>query len=265
MKKTVIAIIMIMMVSGILLAGGNRASGGMTIKPGVLQVGMEIGYPPMEYLAADGKTPVGFDVDMAKAIGQKLGLQVEFVDTAWDGIFSAVDTSKFDCIISSVTITEARQRAHNFSKPYIQNTLAIVVPKNAGFTVRSPQDLGGLRVAYQDETTADYYMADLIAGGLRTQVFEYEKVMYCFDELRLGRVDVIITDLLVAYEYLARSPDLDIVWQGGEEEFGICMKKGNDALTNAINGALDDLFADGTMLRISNNIFGMDLVSAVRR
>ena len=82
--------------------------------------------------------------------------------------------------------------------------------------------------------------------------------------MKLGRVDAIMTDLLVAYEYVARSDQFEIVWQGGEEEFGICLKKGNNALTDALNKALDELFADGTMLRISNDIFGMDLVSAVR-
>jgi polar amino acid transport system substrate-binding protein len=220
----------------------------------------------MEYLDADGKTPIGFDVEMAKAIAKKLNLEVEFVDTAWDGIFAAVDTKKFDAIMSSVTITEARLGAHNFSKPYIQNTLAIVMPRNSTRNVSDPWDLAGLGVAYQDETTSDYYMADLAAEGLKFTPYEYDKVMYCFDELRLGRVDAIMTDLLVAFEYVGRSDQYVIVWQGGEEEFGVCMKKGNDALTTAINGALDELFNDGTMLRISQDIFnGMDLVSAVRR
>jgi polar amino acid transport system substrate-binding protein len=165
-----------------------------------------------------------------------------------------------------VTINDARLAAHNFSKPYIQNTLAIVLPKGSSRVVRSPSDLAGMGVSYQEETTSDDFMSDLAAAGLRFTPYEYDKVMYCFDELRLGRVDAIVTDLLVAYEYVgqANSP-FEIVWQGGEEEFGICMKKGNDALTTAINNALDSLFTDGTMLRISNNVFGMDLVSAVRK
>jgi len=195
-----------------------------------------------------------------------MGLEVKFVDTAWDGIFAAVNTNKFDCIISSVTINPARQMAHNFSKPYIQNTLAVVLPKNSKFKVRSPQDLVGLGVAYQEETTSDDYMTNLAEKGLQFTPYEYDKVMYCFDELRLGRVDAIMTDLLVAYEYLARSDFYEIVWQGGEEEFGVCMRKGNDDLTKAIDKALDELFADGTMLKISKEIFdGMDLVTPVRR
>ena len=266
MKKFVLTIFIVLVVTGIVFAGGNKQSGGLTLKPGVLSIGMEIGYPPMEYLADDGKTPIGFDVEMGKAIAAKMGLQAEFVDTAWDGIFAGVNTSKYDCIMSSVTINEARLAAHNFSKPYIQNTLAIVLPKNSSLRVRTPQDLAGLGVGYQEETTADDYMSDLAAAGMNFTPYEYDKVMYCFDELQLGRIDAIMTDLLVAYEYISRPNNpYEIVWQGGEEEFGICMKKGNDALTKAINDAIDALFADGTMLRISNQIFGMDLVSAVRK
>ena len=109
-------------------------------------------------------------------------------------------------------------------------------------------------------------MTDLAEKGMKFTPYEYDKVMYCFDELKLGRVDVIVTDLLVAYEYVGRADSpFKIVWEGGDEEFGICMRKGNDALTEAINKALDELFADGTMLKISQDVFGMDLVSAVRK
>ena len=109
-------------------------------------------------------------------------------------------------------------------------------------------------------------MTDLAEQGMQFTPREYDKVMYCFDELKLGRVDVIMTDLLVAYEYVGRADSpFKIVWTGGEEEFGICMRKGNDALTAAINEALGELFDNGTMLNISKIIFGMDLVSAVRK
>jgi polar amino acid transport system substrate-binding protein len=109
-------------------------------------------------------------------------------------------------------------------------------------------------------------MTQLAEGGMAFTPYEYDKVMYCFNEMTLGRVDAIMTDLLVAYEYVGRANSpFEIVWTGGEEEFGICMKKGNNALTEAVNKALDELFNDGTMLKISNQIFGMDLVSAVRK
>ena len=267
MKKAILAVCVILLTNGVLFAGGSKDSGGLTIKQGVLMIGMEVGYPPMEYFDDDGKTPIGFDVEMGKAIAEKMGLKPQFVDTAWDGIFAGVNTGKYDCIMSSVTINPVRLQAHNFSKPYVSNTLAMVVLKGSSVSARTPMETTGLDVAFQSETTSDFYMEELAAGGLRYTPRRYEKVMYCFDELKLGRVDVIVTDLLVAYDYIAPADSpFQMVWTSDDpEQFGICMKKGNDALTDGINRALEELFNDGTMLKISNKIFGMDLVTSARQ
>jgi ABC-type amino acid transport substrate-binding protein len=107
-------------------------------------------------------------------------------------------------------------------------------------------------------------MEELGAGGLRYTPRRYDSMIQCFNELELGRVDVVVTDLLVAYEFVSSvASPFEIVWQSGEDEkFGVCMKKGNDALTAAINQALNELWADGTLLRISRDTFGMDLVTS---
>jgi polar amino acid transport system substrate-binding protein len=266
MKKAVLSVFVVLLALGVLFTGCTKKSDGLTINKGVLSIGMEIGYPPMEYYDADGKTPIGFDVDMGKAIAAKMGLEAKFIDTSWDGIFAGVDAGKYDCIMSSVTINPARQAAHNFSKPYISNTLAMVLLKGSSITARSPEECTGLDVAFQSDTTSDFYMEELAEEGLKYTPRRYEKVMYCFDELKLGRVDVIVTDLAVAIDYVnvADSP-FETVWVSPEPEiFGICIKKGNDALTDAIDKALNDLFNDGTMQRISQNIFTADLVSMAR-
>jgi len=266
-KIVVLAVLVSLVLAVSVYAGGKKETGGLTIKPGVLLIGMEIGYPPMEYYDNDGKTPIGFDVEMGKAIAAKLGLKAEFIDVAWDGIFAGVETNRYDAIMSSVTITPARIAAHNFSKPYIANTLAMVLLKGSNISARSPEACSGLDVAFQADTTADFYMEELAAKGLKYNPRRYEKVMNCFDELKLGRVGVILTDLLVAYDYIApaNSP-FEIVWKSPDPEvFGICMKKGNDALTTAIDKALLEMFNDGTMLKISNQIFGMDLVTEARQ
>lgn len=99
-----------------------------TIKDGVLMVGMEVGYPPMEYLDDDGLTPIGFDVELSAKIGELLGLKVEIVNTAWDGIFAALDKGEFDLIMSSVSITPDRQEKFILTEPYISNKIVLVVP-----------------------------------------------------------------------------------------------------------------------------------------
>ena len=95
--------------------------------PGVLSVGADIGYPPMEYYDNDGRTPIGFDIDVGKEIAALLGLDYVVIDTAWDGIFAGVERGDYDCIISSVSITPARQQVYLLTDPYIANALCIVV------------------------------------------------------------------------------------------------------------------------------------------
>jgi polar amino acid transport system substrate-binding protein len=111
LKKAVIPVVLLVMV----FAGcQKKENNSLTIKPGVLTVGMDIGYPPMEH-RDDSGNPVGFDIEMANAIAAKLGVSVEFIDTAWDGIFAGVDKGEYVCFISSVTITDARLAALNFT------------------------------------------------------------------------------------------------------------------------------------------------------
>ncbi|MDR2370541.1 MAG: ABC transporter substrate-binding protein [Treponema sp.] len=251
------------------LCGRNKQSGGLTMKAGVLTVGMEIGYPPMEYFDVDGKTPMGFDVDLAKGLAAKMGLQVEFVDTAWDGIFAGVDTGKYDCIISSVTYTEERAQKFNFTKPYVANSQLLVVRKDAAVKPKSMEEIKGLRLTYQAETTSDTMATEWIERtGSKVEVFEYDKVMNCFDELTLNRVDVILVDSVVAAEYLSRpnNPYEITAEVSNDEVLAVCLKKGNSALTDALNKALDELWADGTLKSISQKVFGTDvvLVSSVR-
>ena len=100
-----------------------------TIEDGKLLVGMEIGYPPMEYMDDSGLVPMGFDVDLSYALGELLGVEVELVNTAWDGIFAGLDKDQYDMIISGVSITPDRQEAYEMTEPYISNKLVIVTKK----------------------------------------------------------------------------------------------------------------------------------------
>lgn len=238
---------------------------GLTLKEGALQVGMEIGYPPMEYLAEDGVTAVGFDVEVANELAARLGLKAELVDTAWDGIFASLDSNRYDVIISAVSITAARQENYNLTKPYIANKLVLVVAKD--LPIKSPDDLAGYRVAVQTETTADEFMKKKMEAGLGVgDYFVYDKIIQCFEELKLGRVDAVLVDSVVAAYYLgADAEKFSIVWENTEgEPMGLCLKKGNDALTQAIESALDTMFADGTMAKIATKYFGYDTTAGVR-
>jgi polar amino acid transport system substrate-binding protein len=238
---------------------------GLTIKEGVLTVGVEIGYPPMEYYDIDGQTLIGFDIDLTRSLAERLGLQVEYIDTAWEGILASLDTNRYDIAIN-ITILPERQNRYNFTEPYIDSSITIVTLKGSHFKIENPEDIAGYSVCYQSDTTAQYFIERLSEQGIGFTSYSYDKILNCFDDLTLGRVDLIVVDNIVAFDYAGKEDSpFEVVWQGPSDEYiGICLKKGNDALTNALNNALDELFDNGTMLQISQKIFNRDLVSSVR-
>lgn len=242
---------------------GSGTEGAPTLKDGVLMVGMEIGYPPMEYFDTDGSTPIGYDVEVAQAVADYLGLDLEIVDTAWDGIFAGVKTDKYDCIISSVSITEDRLKEFNITRPYVSNHTVLIVPNESD--IDSLEALNGHSTAVQAETTSDDYMKEH-GTELGVELFQYDKVMNCFDDLKTGRTDSVFTDSVVASYYLGDdAASYKTVWENDElEPIGVCLKKGNDALTEKIEEALDAIYKDGTLGEIAVKHFGSDLTEGLR-
>ena len=218
------------------------------MQDGVLTVGMEIGYPPFEDFAEDGTTPIGYDVDFAKALGEKLGVTVNFVNTAWDGIFQGIGVN-YDCVISAVTITEERKASMLFSEPYINNYQAIVVTKDFAGSIASFLDLDGMAIAVQKETTSDILMSDYVStGSIDATISANEKVTTCFTQLENGEVDAVVVDSTVADGYLASNPDKFIkIFQDESEpeQFGVAVALDNTPLQAAINDAIAKLTAEG--------------------
>ena len=277
MKKVIALLLTAGMTMGILAGCGEAASeaapaettattdaasdaasdaGYTTIKDGVLMVGVEIGYPPMEYFDEDGATPIGFDMEYAQALADEMGLQLEIVDTAWDGIFAGVATDKYDVILSCVSWTEGRNEEYNLSKTYVANAPVVVVPNDSD--IADIADLEGKSVAVQMETTADYLIQEKIAEGMNTDLRQYEKVINAFDEIKAGRVDAVCTDSVVAAYYLGdEASNYKTVWQSPEKEpICMCLKKGNDALQAALEDALAKLRENGKLAEISMKYFG---------
>jgi len=242
----------------------KQNSGGMTIINGILSTGVEIGYPPMEYYNADGNL-TGFDIELARALAEKLKMDINFIDTSWDGILAGLDTGRYDMAVN-VTVLPERQRRFNFTKPYLDSSMTIVSLKNSTVSIRTPEDIKGLRVSYQNETTAQYFADRLRRQGINFYTFSYEKIINCFDDLKLGRLDLIIVDNIVSANYAsAENSPFEIIWQGPSGEYiAICLKKGNDALTAMLDEALDELLKDGTLPNISYRFFGQDLVTPAR-
>jgi polar amino acid transport system substrate-binding protein len=251
----------------VLFVGCAKSRRFLTIEKDVLSVGVEIGYPPMEYYDTDG-SPAGFDIELTKALADKLKLQVNFIDTAWDSILAGLDTGRYDIAVN-ITILPERQKKYNFTKPYINSFIVIVTRKDSQVKIDKAEDIAGNRVAFQGNTTAQYYSESLNNRGVKFTSFSYDKIVNCFDDLKLGRVDFVAVDNIVACYYLAKENSVfEIAWvdsQNGSEELyeksseeliAFCLKKGNDALTSALNKALDELIADGAVREISYRYFG---------
>lgn len=230
------------------------------ISNGVLTVGVEAAYPPFEYYAEDGTTIIGFDADVAAAIAEELGLELQFVDTAWDTIFQGCGVN-YDVVISAACINEERKQYVDFSDPYISNYQAIVVPADSDLTFAALTDLSGYSVSMQKETNSDIILRNLMDTGSVTNCVSVtnEKVTTCFEQLANGEVDVILCDSTVADGYVAKEPDVyKIAYVDSDEveNFGIAMKKGDTVMAAAINQALQNLKDSGFLDECQTKWFG---------
>ncbi len=232
-----------------------------TINDGYLTVGMEIGYPPFESYADDGTTPIGLDVDLAKEIADRLGLEAKFINTSFDGILQGIGTN-YDCAISAVTINEGRKKSCLFSDPYIDNYQSIVIKKGSKDKYESLNDLDGKSVALQKETTSDELLEDLTGKGtISCKKVAQEQVTTCFTQLANGEIDAVLCDSSVAEGYVSKDPDsYEIAFQDktSPEQFGVAMAKSDTQLQTAVNEALAEIEKSGTLQDIRNKWFGAE-------
>lgn len=229
------------------------------MKEGTLAIGCEIGYPPFEDFANDGVTPVGYDIDFGKALGEKLGLEIVIINTAWDGIFQGIGVN-YDVVISAVTITDERKETMDFSAPYIDNYQAVVLRTDSDKKIDSFQDLDGFAIAVQKETTSDILISDYVStGSLNCTLAQNEKVVTCFTQLDNKEIDAVVVDSTVADGQVGKNPDkykIAYLDKSEAEQFGVAIKKGNSALQSAINKAVSELKAEGFFKESTKYWFG---------
>jgi polar amino acid transport system substrate-binding protein len=234
-----------------------------TIDSKYLTIGIDDSYPPMEY-KDDQSNTIGFDIDLAKEVAKRLGKEAKFVSTAWDGIFQSLNTKKFDCIISSVSMTTERLGNYEFTKAYIANSQMIVV-KPDNNSINKAEDLAGKNVGCQVSTTANESADKLIEKGIKFELKTYDQVIQPFSDMKAGRIEAIIVDEVVGQYYIGQDKAnfKAAAAKLTNEPIGVCLKKGNTALRDKIQKALDEMVADGTMKTISVKWFGTDLTSNI--
>lgn len=276
-KVTSIVLAALMLVSVLAMSSCKKAdssstpkatistASGDTLKDGEMSIGIDNTYPPMEYVDPESGNNIGFDIDLSKEIANRLGKKVKFIPTQWDGIFQALNTDKFDAIISSVSMSDERLQNFEFTKPYIANAQMIVV-KNGDKSIKSANDLKGKTVGCQLGTTANdsaTYLQE--TSKINFTLKTYDSVMDTFSDMKAGRLQAIIVDEVVGEYYIKQDSK---TFQAASvnltnEPIGGCFKKGNTVLKNEVQQAIDEIIKDGTMKKISQKWFGKDLTSNI--
>ncbi len=212
-----------------------------TVQAGKLVMCTNAEFPPYEF--HDANEIVGIDVEICRAIAEKLGLELEIEDIAFDSIIPEVVSGKADMGAAGMTVTEDRKQNVDFSDTYAHASQVIIVREDS--EVAGPDDLAGKIVGVQQGTTGDIY----ISGDLGDDAVErYSKGMEAVQALSQSKIDAVVIDGEPAKQYVKEVSGLKILDDSyTDEDYAIAVKKGNTALVEAINGALAELKSDGTL------------------
>ena len=211
---------------------------------GTLTMATNAYFPPYEYY--DGQDVIGIDADIAQAIADKLGLKLKIEDMEFDSIITAVSTGKADLGLAGMTVTPDRQKNVDFSDSYATGIQSVIVKEDS--TIAKIDDLKGKKIGVQLSTTGDIYATDDYG---KDAVVQYNKGNDAVMALTQGQVDAVIIDNEPAKSYVAANKGLKILdTEYATENYAACIAKDNTGLTKAVNKALAELKADGTLQKI---------------
>lgn len=228
------------------------------LNDGYLTIGTEASYLPFENQEEDGSF-VGYDMDLAQALADKMGVKVKIINTGFEGILNGIGTN-YDCVISAVTINDERKAMVSFSEAYIDNYQAVVVSADSTLTVSSLLDLEGKTLAYQKGTTSSAIIDRYTSTGTYQNVTAVgsESVATCFTSITTGEVQCALVDSTVANAYVSKYPDkYKVIFTDTTEpeQFGVAMGKDNAALVTAVNAAIAELKSEGFFEKATNYWF----------
>lgn len=224
---------------------------------GSIIVAMEGTWAPWTYHDEDDNL-VGYDVEVSQNIAEKLGVEVEFIEGAWDGLLAGLDAGRYDIMVNGVGVTEERAEKYNFSTPYAYNKTAVIVRGDYD-EISSMEDLKGKKTA---NTISSTYAAQAEAYG--ATVTGVDDLNQTIELLLSKRIDATLNAEVVFNDYKKEHPDSNIkiaTYSDQVEEIAIPIRKGDDTVTllEAVNDALDEMAKDGTLTELSEKYFGMDI------
>jgi len=240
-----------------LLAAVTIVGCGSGSDDNTLRVGTEGTYSPFSFQGTDGKL-TGSDVEIAQAVGAKLGKQVEFVQTPWDAIFAGLEAKRFDLVANQVTINDERKAKYDLSEPYTVSE-GVIVTRADDTTITSLADLRGKTTA--QSATSNWAQVARDAGA---NVEAVEGFVQAVQLLKDGRVDATVNDTLAVAEYQKTRSDSAVKIAGttGDTSEQAFAARKDSGLIADVNRALDELRADGTLKQISDKYFGSDVSGA---
>lgn len=219
-----------------------------------LKMGIEAAYPPFNNKDASGQV-VGFDKDIGDALCAKMKAECTVVTSDWDGIIPALNAKKFDFLISSLSITDERKGAVDFTEPYYSNKLQFIAPKNVDFKI-DKDSLKGKVIGTQRSTLAATWLEDTYGSDIDLKLYDGQENAYL--DLTSGRVDAILADKYANYDWLKTDAGKNYEFKGDpvveSDKIGIAVRKG-DPLREKLNAALKEIVADGTYKKINDKYF----------
>ena len=216
--------------------------------------------PPFEFTGKDG--PAGFDIELMQRIAGKLGREwrlVPYKGSDFNGIFAGLDDDSFDCVASGTTITPGRQAVADFCAPYAVSGQSLVVDRTRHPAVRGTADLKSLVIGVQKGNTSQPVAEKLVAEGraARVRVYAYDEIEKALDDLSSRGCDAFMKLAPVTHWFVRSRPRLAVVQTGITREIlGVCVRKGDTALRQAIDAAQAELIRDGTVAALIRQWLG---------
>ncbi|WP_026378580.1 amino acid ABC transporter substrate-binding protein [Agromyces italicus] len=224
-------------------------------KAGTLTVATEGTYPPFTYHEGGAGELIGYDVEVAEAVADKLGLEIAFEETQWDAIFAGLDAGRFDVIANQVSINPDREESYLFSTPYTVSP-SVVVVNEGDDSISSFDDLKGKTTA--QSLTSNFYQLAVDAGANVEAVEGWAQAVALLEQ---GRVDATVNDKLTYLDYMKQTPDakLAVAAETDPAESALTFTKDKTALVKAVDEALAELREEGVLAELGEKYFGEDV------
>lgn len=266
MKKFLALALTMMLLLGLVACGGNTTSTPATSSPaasapaseaastpaatgskieqiqaaGKLVMMTNAEFPPFEYLSFN--EPAGVDIELAQMVADELGVELEVLNMDFDALVGALQSGKGDIVAAGMSITEERLQQVDFSIPYVDSTLLIIVPVGSSYT--GPDDLTGLTIAVQEGTTSDLFATDYVEGAT---ILRFKGAVEAGNAVKSGKADVAVIDQLTAQNVVNASPDELMLLDEplSQEQYAMAVGKGGEDLLALVNEVLGKAVEEG--------------------